>query len=81
MPPPISRALLLLSVLAALFVMSDRACSDTGSSIYTADAAGHAEKAGVSLLAFQEWMPEGRFFSMLVLTEWKRRESGSIFIR
>jgi hypothetical protein len=56
--------LLLLLALAALFVMSDTACSDT----YRI----HAPKK--EDLAFQEWMPEGRFFSVLVPSEWKRRE-------
>ena len=57
--------LLLLLALAALFVMSDTACSDT----YRI----HAPKK--EDLAFQEWMPEGRSFSVLVPSEWKRRET------
>jgi len=64
MPPPISRALLLLLALTALFVMSDRACSDTGR-IYA-----HQKEN----LEFQEWTPEGGFFSVLIPSGWKRRE-------
>jgi len=64
MSSPIGRALLLLLALAALFVMSDRACSETG----------RAYAPQKEDFAFQEWMPEGRFFSVLVPSGWKRRE-------
>lgn len=71
----IAKRFVLLVFLAfiILFPLSDKAYSETGS-IYAADAAGHTEKAGGSPSEFQEWMPEGRFFSVLVPSGWERRE-------
>ena len=56
--------LLVLLVFITSFAMSDKACSDTGRT-YTPTKED---------LAFQEWTPEGRFFSVLVPSGWKRRE-------